>query len=231
MLFRDDFSISAIVVKFAVLIFSLSVHEFSHAWAAFRCGDRTAMLAGRLTLNPLAHLDPLGTIMILFAPIGWAKPVPVNPGRMKHPRRDDMLVALAGPGSNIVVALCAGLVMRALTASQGNLLYTSEGGVGLMAALSGALALMVFMNLALAFFNLIPLFPLDGSHVLENLLPLEMQMRYLEIRPYLPWVLMALIFFTPVLGWVIIVPLSYIAPVFSGYSLGSLMNMVQMITR
>ncbi len=230
MLFRDNFAPAAIVVKFAVLIFSLTFHEFAHGYMAYLCGDDTARRAGRLTLNPLAHLDIMGTIMILFAPIGWAKPVPVNPSRMKHPRRDDMLVAMAGPGANIVIALLAGLALRGLTSSQGNLLYAAQGQVGLLAAAAGALSLMVFMNLALAFFNLIPLFPLDGSHVLENLLPLEIQMKYLEIRHYLPYVLLGLILFTNILGSIIFWPIIYIAPAFSGYGADALGYMIQQVT-
>ncbi len=231
MLFRgDDFSPAAIVVKFAVLIFSLTVHEFAHAWSAYRCGDNTAARMGRMTLNPLAHLDFLGTIMILFAPIGWAKPVPVNPGRMRHPRRDDMIVSMAGPFSNLCLAALAGLALRGFTASQGNLLNLGAGEFGVMTALAGMLALMVLMNLGLAFFNLIPLFPLDGSHVLENLLPLETQMKYLEIRPYLPYVLLALILFTPVLSYVIFYPIALVAPVLTGYGLNGLAALIGFVT-
>ncbi|MCW5829938.1 MAG: site-2 protease family protein [Deltaproteobacteria bacterium] len=230
MLLRDNFSMTAVVLWMTVLIFSLSVHEFAHAWTAWKSGDDTAARMGRLTLNPLAHLDFLGTIMILFAPIGWAKPVPVNPSRFKKPRRDEILVSMAGPASNIVIAMLAGLGLRGLTMAHGNLLQAASGGVDLFAALAGALSLLVFLNFALAFFNLIPIFPLDGSHVLENLLPLEAQMRYREIRPYLPFVLLALIFFTPVLSYLIIVPLSYLAPLLTGYSLNALFHMVGAVT-
>lgn len=148
------------------LIMSLTVHEWAHAWAALRLGDDTALRLGRVTLNPLAHLDPVGTVALplLGAPIGWAKPVPFNPIRFRREvpmERGRLLVAAAGPISNILfgAAAFAGLV----------LLQHLPGGEAPM--VRSLLVSLLYINLALAFFNLLPLPPLDGSHVMEVLCP------------------------------------------------------------
>jgi len=150
------------------------VHEFSHAFAAERFGDSTARMMGRLTLNPLPHIDPFGTIILpgllilLRAPFifGWAKPVPVNPFNLRNPKRDLVWVSLAGPASNLVFALVCGLILRF------SLLFTSSGPITAM------LAWAVIIGLVLAAFNLIPVPPLDGSGILKGLLPDSMQEGY-----------------------------------------------------
>lgn len=135
------------------ILLALAVHEAAHALVAFRLGDDTAKLAGRLTLNPLAHLDPIGTLMFLLVGFGWGKPVPVNPNNFRNPAVDDFKVALAGPISNLLLAILFGLSLR--------LFHNS-----LDQWATNALSLAVFLNLALMLFNVIPIPPLDGSKVL-----------------------------------------------------------------
>lgn len=152
---------------FAILLASLSIHEAAHAWAADRLGDPTARLLGRLTLNPVAHIDPIGTLLLpaiaIFTRlpiIGWAKPVPVNLTQLRHPRRDFMYIAAAGPASNLVQAV--------LLAAVAWLMYPGGLERSVVAQLIG---LGVQINVLLALFNLIPVPPLDGGNVIGGLLP------------------------------------------------------------
>lgn len=157
------------LLKFFVVVVSLSFHEASHAWVAFRLGDSTAEKEGRLTLNPLAHLDWIGALMIYFAPIGWARPVPVDPRYFKNPRRDMSLVALAGPVSNLILALVACTVYAAL----------SHGAMDL--GWFKLLSVFITVNFALAIFNLLPVFPLDGSKVMSLFLTPRASERWEEL--------------------------------------------------
>jgi len=166
-----------------VVLLALSVHEASHAAAAVALGDPTPKLEGRLTLNPLRHLDPIGFILVLFARVGWAKPVPVNPYNFRHPSRDLALTALAGPLSNVALAVLSGLLYRLAPP---------------MPYLHTLLYLSVFINLALALFNLIPLPPLDGFSVLAHFFP---SLRFSPLARWGPYILIGLIvlgFFLPV---------------------------------
>ncbi len=146
------------LVWLLAIIISLTFHEFSHALAGKSLGDNTAEEAGRLSLNPLHHLDPWGFFMLLVIGFGWAKPVPFNPYALKHPVRDSVLIALAGPASNLVLAILAGLAWHAFITTQ---------LVSATSLLAPFLILLIFTNLALALFNLIPVPPLDGSRLLE----------------------------------------------------------------
>jgi Zn-dependent protease len=147
------------------LVVLLTFHEFAHAWVAHKCGDDTARLAGRLSLNPVVHIDPIGTVLIpllsLFVPVlggflvGWAKPVPVNPMSLNHPVRDDVLIALAGPAMNLVLAIVIMFFARI------GLFFHSDIVVSVFVNLA-------WLSLLLCFFNLIPIPPLDGSHVMRN---------------------------------------------------------------
>jgi Zn-dependent protease len=162
----------------------LTFHEFAHAWVASKCGDDTARLQGRVTLNPAAHIDTLGTIILpLLAVflgamgsgmanfiIGWGKPVPVNPSFFRHRRRDDTLVALAGPGMNILLAIVIMGVARLLN-------------LGHVAALNEALIQVSLLSLFLCFFNLLPVPPLDGSHLLKNVIGMSDE-TYLRISAF-----------------------------------------------
>jgi len=158
--------ISSILIGFAIVLVALTIHEAAHAWTADKLGDPTARLLGRVSLNPLVHIDPIGTILLpllaMFSglPIlGWAKPVPVNISRLRHHRRDFMIVAAAGPASNFLQAFVIAAVFRSL--------YDPSASDLLPAILKDA----VTTNLILAFFNLIPIPPLDGGSVLAGLVP------------------------------------------------------------
>ena len=146
------------------ILAALTVHEFAHGWMAHRLGDNTAKDMGRLTLNPLAHLDPIGTIMLFLVHFGWAKPVPVNPYNFRDPRKGMVWVALAGPGSNVIFAALQGFVFQIMFKA-GMIEFGSFG--------YRVFTLAIFINLMLAFFNMIPIPPLDGSKVVAGLLPVQ----------------------------------------------------------
>ncbi len=181
-----DINVAQIFISFIVLLFSLTVHEMAHAFAADRLGDPTARLLGRISLNPIVHADPVGTVvfpllaMVTGAPlIGWAKPVPVNVRQLRHPRRDYVLVAAAGPGANLALALASAIVLAALPISP-QTLGEANVSVPLAAILSQAMRL----NVLLAVFNMIPIPPLDGGNVLGGLLPLSAVRPFNALRPY-----------------------------------------------
>ncbi len=178
-----NIDIVQVAIAFTVLLFSLTVHEMAHAWSADRLGDPTARILGRVTLNPIAHADPIGTVlfpliaMVTGAPlIGWAKPVPVDIRRLRNHHRDFVLVAAAGPASNIVMAVGAALILAVAPAT------SSEGNAaGIVTVL---LTRMVILNVLLAVFNMLPIPPLDGGNVLSGLLPRHVAQVFDQIRPY-----------------------------------------------
>ena len=174
-------------------MFALSFHEFAHAWMASKCGDNTAARMGRLTLNPMAHLDVMGSMMILFVGFGWAKPVPVDGRNLKNPRVDMMKVAAAGPLSNLLLAMLAGMVFRLLN------------GTGLLSE-SIYLLILYFtqINIALAVFNLIPVAPLDGSQIFSAYLMRKNPQLAWRIQSYGPQVLFGLILFGYITGFSIL---------------------------
>lgn len=173
------------------ILFGFTIHEFAHAWTAWKLGDDTAAREGRLTLNPLSHLDPLGTILIFLAGFGWARPTPVDPRFFRHPRRDDLLVTAAGPFSNLLTAVLLGIVFRLIPAGGAG----SMTGTFLMVLYYG-----IYFNLLLCFFNLIPVFPLDGAKILRALLPLNQAYAFSRLEPMGPLILMGLIALGPMLG-------------------------------
>ena len=181
-------------------MFALSFHEFAHAWMASKCGDDTAARMGRLTLNPLAHLDVMGSMMILFVGFGWAKPVPVDSRNLRDPRKDMMKVAAAGPISNLLLAMLAGMVWRLL------------GGTGLFSNSNFPVLIFYFtqINIALAVFNLIPVSPLDGSQIFSGYLMKTNPQLAWKIQSYGPQVLFGLILFGYITGfsilWLIMKP-------------------------
>jgi Zn-dependent protease len=184
-----------IVVQFAVVLFAISIHESAHAWAADKFGDPTARLQGRVTLNPIAHIDLIGTIIfpillaVIGAPVfGWAKPVMVNPYNLRNRRRDGMFIAAAGPSANILVSL--GIIFLMLAFS--NPILTTTNPTLLLLIKIAAYLLMI--NIFLAVFNLIPIPPLDGSGILEGLLKGEALVWYEKIKPYGFFILMLIIY-------------------------------------
>ncbi len=170
------------------ILLALTFHEYSHAYIAHRFGDDTAQKYGRLSLNPLRHLDPLGTIMIFLVQFGWAKPVPVNPYNLRNPKRDMLWISAAGPLSNMLLALASGLLFRILSdvapVAQRN---STLGLLVLMAILS------LKINLALAVFNILPIAPLDGSKILFGLLPPRYGQMVFALERYGPFILIGLI--------------------------------------
>ena len=150
------------ILLIPVLIFALSFHEYAHAWAAYRLGDPTASAMGRLTLNPMAHLDPFGAIALYLIGFGWAKPVPVDYRYLQNPKQDMLWIALAGPASNFAMALISGLLLR--------FLWTT-GMISGGSALTMVLVMSLQINLMLGLFNFLPIPPLDGSKILAGLIP------------------------------------------------------------
>ena len=198
--------IQAGVILIVVLIFSLCFHEFSHAYVAYRLGDDTAAYQGRLTLNPLAHLDPIGSLMLLLVGFGYAKPVPINPMNFNNPRKDSMKVGFAGPASNILLCLVGCLIMRILGVE--NLLEVGRRGVELT-ILGTILYYFSSINMTLAIFNLIPIYPLDGGQIFGGFLDKINPKLSDKLREHGPKVLMAIIFLGIFTGFSIIGLLIY----------------------
>ena len=201
-----------------VLLISLTIHEFAHAWTAYKLGDDTAEREGRVTLNPIVHLDLMGSLCFLISGgIGWARPVPVNPTNFRHPRRDDILVTGAGPASNLLLGSLSAIFYFTM------MRYGWLRGNEFFPFIQSFLSLMIVANFSLAFFNLIPLFPLDGSHIVTNLLPLNEAYRFKRFNEeYGAWTLLILImlpFFTnrqiDVIGWVVRTPVRALIDLFS----------------
>jgi len=196
-------------------LMAITCHEVSHGFIADKFGDGTARSLGRLTLNPLKHLDIIGTLLIFVIGIGWAKPVPVNYANLRHPKRDMMWVAAAGPITNFLLALFSAFAMRALiwgagTVQEGTPLAAFVDPVVLMLAFS------VYINLMLGIFNLIPVPPLDGGRVAVGILPTGPSMALARIEPFGMLIIIALVFFTDVFSYVIAPALSFAVHLVAG---------------
>ena len=201
-----------IIIWFVVFLFSLSFHEAAHAWTSEKFGDYTGRYQGRITLNPIPHIDPIGTIvfplimMITTIPLlGWAKPVETNPLLWRDKKKANICVSAAGPISNFILLFIAFIALKTMieTGMIGinpratdyyRLLIPAPGQPTFMEPLVMMLSIMLMLNLALGIFNLIPIPPLDGSHVLESVLPYEMGQAYAQIRPYGFLLLIALMY-------------------------------------
>jgi Zn-dependent protease len=207
-----------LIIWFIVLLFSLSFHEAAHAWTSEKFGDDTGRLQGRITLNPIAHIDLFGTVLFPIVSalsgiplLGWAKPVQTNPLMWRDKTRANIMVSAAGPLSNFILAIVAFIIIKSLIVS--GVVYLNGGyytlimplraQAGLLSPLSVMLSVLLLLNIGLGVFNLIPVPPLDGSHVLEELLPHSMLEAYEQVRPY-GFMLLYLLMFLGVFGAIFI---------------------------
>ena len=196
------------------LIFALCVHEFSHGYIAYIYGDETAYRMGRLTLNPLAHLDPIGSMMILFLGVGYAKPVPVNPVNLRNPRKDMIKVAAAGPASNFILSFI------------GVFIFTLLAKLGLLQnSFHLFFSYFIIINTYLGLFNLIPIYPLDGGQIFGNVIAKYNPNIFRQLNEYGPKILLAIIALSilsqgrmSIIGWVIDKPATLIVGVFEQLS-------------
>ena len=203
--------LDVLIILLPSLVFSLCFHEFSHGYMAYRLGDHTAARNGRLTLNPLAHLDPIGSLMILFVGFGWAKPVPVNPANFSNPRTDMMKVAFAGPASNLVLAFLAGMILRFVNITE---IMIGETFIQII-------YFFMYINIALAVFNMLPVAPLDGSQIFGNLISKNNPDLAWKLQMYGPKILLGLILFGIVtkislLGFIMMPFIKFFLFLFSG---------------
>ncbi|MBI3559729.1 site-2 protease family protein [Candidatus Gottesmanbacteria bacterium] len=165
------------------LVIAITIHEFAHAWAAEQLGDPTPRLMGRLTLNPLAHLDPLGTIMLLIARFGWGKPVQFDPFNLRNPRRDGAMISIAGPVSNLILAIACAIVLRFLFPYR--FFLVTSPGLGIAAYFfMSLLQPLIVLNVVLAVFNLVPIHPLDGFKIVGGILPENFAKQWAELEGY-----------------------------------------------
>ncbi len=183
------------------LLLALTLHEYAHGYVAYRLGDPTARDAGRLTLNPLSHLDPIGTIAFFFIKFGWAKPVPVNPLYFKNPRKDMLWVALAGPVTNLLLAVASAVLLKGIIGTASVLPYTPMLEA-ILVPLYNMLIASVWINLVLCIFNFLPIPPLDGGRILTGLLPEDLARTYASFERY-GFIVILLLAFSGVLGMVI----------------------------
>jgi len=204
-------NVAQIFISLTVLLFSLTVHESAHAWTADRLGDPTARLLGRVSLNPLVHIDPIGTVVFpLIAAlsgvplIGWAKPVPVNGRQLSRPRRDYVFVAAAGPASNLALALIAAVALHLVPVTP-----VTIGEPNVSAPIAALLVQLRQSNVRLAVFNMMPIPPLDGGNVLAGLLPLSLAIPFARMRPY-GFLLLYLLMYTGVLTMLVVPPFRFI---------------------
>lgn len=226
--FLNNINIGLILVQAPVILLSLTIHEYAHGWTANKLGDPTAKLRGRLTLNPIAHLDILGTILMFVVGFGWAKPVPINAMNFKDPRKGTLLVAIAGPLSNLATAVVAGLILRAMIPRMitGELVFE-----GTYVVIPVIIILALVYGIALAVFNMIPIPPLDGSRVLYAVLP-ERELRiYSRFEPYGVLLLLGLFIFGSGVFRYIFYPVSILSEIFSGYSFGELWGIIELLMR
>jgi len=180
------------VILIPVIIFALSFHEFAHGWMANRFGDQTAKMNGRLTLNPMAHLDVFGSLALYFMGFGWAKPVPVNPRNLMNPKNDMMWIALAGPLSNFLLAFISGVLLS---------LFLRTGIISGSSSLTIVLIMSLQINLVLAIFNFLPIAPLDGSKILAGIVPARHHYQLVKLEYYGPRVLIGIILISILTGF------------------------------
>lgn len=224
-------AIISLLISVPVILLALTFHEYAHGYVAYRCGDSTAKAFGRLSLDPTKHLDLMGTLCMLIAGFGWAKPVPVNTRNLRKPKRDMVLVSLAGPVANLLLAFVACFLaqLTVFISVKAGWFVPQEGNFAYYPKETASLAmfyvyilfdLMALMNIGLAMFNLIPLPPLDGSKILAGILPPKTAMRYLQLERSMGMILMVvmLLSFTSA-GDLVFVPLNWLrGVVYNGFT-------------
>jgi Zn-dependent protease len=207
-----DFNLSSyittIILAIPGLLLALTVHEFTHGYVAYRLGDPTAKLMGRLTLNPISHLDPFGTLaFILTQMIGWAKPVPVDPRYLRNPRRDMLWISLGGPASNLVTAVIVAILMHVIFFAFS---HSASQVVNLVVVpFYKMLRYALVFNVGLAIFNIIPIPPLDGSKILAGLLPREQAHKFEQLEPY-GFIILIILIFSRAVDYFIVPPIVFI---------------------
>lgn len=209
-------------------VLAIVCHEVSHGYVAWRFGDPTARMQGRLTLNPLKHVDIIGTLMIFFIGIGWAKPVPVLSENLRNPKRDMIWVAAAGPITNIILATVSAFLLRGLV-TLGNLVETGSPLAMLVEPVVLMLAFSVYINLLLAIFNMIPVPPLDGGRVLVGLLPYRQAVAWSRIEPYGMIIIIVLVFFTNTFSYIISPVLKMGVQLLAGPQSGIVLNVTRLM--
>ena len=197
--------LTTLVAGLPGIVIAMVIHEYSHARVADALGDFTPRMQGRLTLNPAAHVDPIGLAMLFLVHFGWAKPVQINPMNFSNPRRDDILVSLAGPASNLITSFIALIILVLLAKLDFPL---SEG-------LLVVFNLIIVYNINFAIFNMLPIPPLDGSHILRNLLPYDMARAYAQLERY-SFIFLLIILMTPVLSYIFVPLQKFIFSIFQG---------------
>lgn len=214
----------SILIKISIMLvpalLAITMHEVAHGYIAERFGDPTARLLGRLNLNPIRHLDPIGTVAIFIFGFGWARPVPVNAGNLRHPKRDMIWVALAGPITNLLLALASALLLRGI----GLLEATSVGESALFLQMAKPLRMMLgfslYINVLLGIFNLVPLPPLDGGRILTGVLPEKQALMVSRLEPFGFILILFLVFFTDLWSLVLAPLINQLVLVLSGPEFG-----------
>ena len=224
----DDFLLKLSVMLVPGLL-AITCHEVSHGYMAWRFGDPTARMLGRLTLNPLKHLDLIGTLMIFFVGIGWAKPVPVVTENLHNPKKNMIWIAAAGPITNLILATFSALLLRAVVA------FGNPASLSPVAFIIEPLVLMlafsVYINLLLSIFNMIPVPPLDGGRVLVGLLPYRQSAAWSRLEPYGMLIIIVLIFFTNLFSYVISPVLNTAVHVLAGPQSGLVLGVTRLMMR
>ncbi len=188
-----DFNLIGIIAGIPGLIIAIVVHEYAHARVAVAMGDFTPKATGRLTLNPMSHLDPVGLLMLLFCQFGWAKPVMINPLNFKNFKRGELLVALAGPAVNLITAFLALLILQIMATI----------GVEMTTGVKMVFSLIILYNINFAIFNMLPIPPLDGSKVLMSFLPPKWQYKLMSMERY-SFIILIFIMMTPILRYILV---------------------------
>lgn len=198
----DNLNPPTLIARIFVLLTAFTIHELAHAWSADMLGDNTPRMHGRLTLNPLAHLDPMGSLLLIVAGFGWAKPVPINPYALeRRTPAGTMLVSLAGPASNLLMAIAAAIPFRVGLISTQAAYYDTYVRTGaFLPTIPQLLLEFIVINLVLMLFNLIPVSPLDGEKILYYFLPDNLAETFDRIRPYGPMIIMVVFIAGPYIG-------------------------------